>query len=420
MRILHVVTAFPRGPDDVIVPWLVELLVRLRAAGHEVEVFTSAYRGGGNTEFRGIPVHRFRYAPAGWEDLTHDEAAPDRMRRSVRYKLLPLWYVAGGVLGIWRLCRRRGGRYDVVHVHWPLPHALFGAAARAACGARLVTHWYGVELRWVQSSLRWLRWLVRWALRTSDAVVAISSYTAREIERFGAGGVPVRVIPYTTSVPPAAPGSRRPSPDGALRILFVGRLVERKGVTHLVEAVKRLPSDVVGRLEIVGDGPERPGLATQIERDGLDRRVALRGRLSDAELRAAYESADALVLPSVVDARSDTEGLGVVLLEAMSYGVPVIASALGGIPDIVRDGETGLLVPAADPEALAAALRRVAREPGLAARLGAAGAHRAATVFGWPAIMAQWEECYAAVTRRRTDTATPAAPTATPPRAGGR
>lgn len=425
MRILHVVTAFPRGPEDVIVPWLVELIVRQRAAGHEAEVFTSAYRGGGNTEFRGIPVHRFRYAPAGWEDLTHDEAAPDRMRRSLRYKLLPLWYVAGGMVGIWRLCRRRrgGGRYDIVHVHWPLPHALFGAVARAACGARLITHWYGVELRWVQSSLRWLRWLVRWALRASDAVVAISSYTAREIERLVAGGVSVRVIPYTTSVPPppgAAPGARRPSPDGGLRILFVGRLVERKGVTYLVEAVKRLPPDIAGRLDIVGEGPERPGLAAQIERDGLDRRVALRGRLSDAALRAAYQSADVLVLPSVVDARSDTEGLGVVLLEAMSYGVPVIASALGGIPDIVRDGETGLLVPAADPEALAAALRRVAREPGLAARLGAAGAHRAASVFGWPAIMAQWEECYAAVTGRRTDTATPAAAAATPPPAPGR
>jgi glycosyltransferase involved in cell wall biosynthesis len=418
MRILHVVTAFARGPEDVIVPWLVELIVRQRAAGHDAEVFTSAYRGGGNAEFRGIPVHRFRYAPARWEDLTHDEAAPDRMRRSLRHKLLPFSYVAGGMLAIRRLCRRR--RYDVVHVHWPVPHALFGAVARAAGGARLVTHWYGVELRWVQSSLWWLRWLARWALRTSDAVVAISSYTAREIERLGAGGVPVRTIPYTTSLAPGPPPARRPSPDGAFRILFVGRLVARKGVTHLVEAVRRLPPDIPVRLEIVGEGPERPRLAAQIARDGLEERVVLRGRLPDADLRAAYQAADVLVLPSVVDARSDTEGLGVVLLEAMSYGVPVIASALGGITDIVRDGETGLLVPGADPGALAAALRRVAEDKTLAARLGAAGAHRAATVFAWPAIMAQWDECYAAVTRRRTDTATRAAPTATPPRAGGR
>src|SRR2546426_800318 len=81
MRILHLVTAFPRAPDDVIVPWLVELLKRLQVAGHEVEVFTSSYRGAPDQVVSGIPVHRFRYFPRRWERLTHEEAAPDRMRR---------------------------------------------------------------------------------------------------------------------------------------------------------------------------------------------------------------------------------------------------------------------------------------------------------------------------------------------------
>jgi glycosyltransferase involved in cell wall biosynthesis len=408
MRILHVVTAFPRGPEDVIVPWLVELIVRLRAAGHDVEVFTSAYRGGGNTEFRNIPVHRFRYAPARWEDLTHDEAAPDRMRRSLLYKLLPLPYVLGGMWAIWRLCRRT--RYDIVHVHWPVPHALFGWAA----GVPLVTSWYGVELRWVQSSLPWLRWFVRWALRISNAVVAISSYTAGEIARFAR--TPVRVIPYTLGFPPANT-PRLAARDGAFRILFVGRLVERKGVTHLVEAVRRLPG---ARLTVIGDGPERTSLEAQVARDGLGDRVTLRGRVSEAELREAYVASDALVLPSILDARGDTEGLGVVLLEAMSYGVPVIGSNLGGITDIVRDGETGLLVPPGDAALLAAALQRLASDRDLAKRLGEAGRKHVATAFGWPAIMAQWEECYAAAAGTRTGTATPAVPDATPPRVAGR
>ena len=415
MRILHVVTAFPRGPEDVIVPWLVELIVRLRAAGHEVEVFTSAYRGGGNAEFRGIPVHRFRYAPARWEDLTHDEAAPDRMRRSLLYKVLPLAYVAAGMWAIRRLARRR--RYDVVHVHWPVPHALFGWIARRSSGARLVSSWYGVELRWVQSSLPWLRWFVRWALRISDAVVAISSYTAGQIARFAR--TPVRVIPYTLGFPPTAT-KRVPAADGTLRILFVGRLVERKGVTHLVEAVGRLAPDLRARLSVVGDGPERVSLEAQIARDGLGDRVTLRGRVSEVELRDAYAAADVLVLPSILDARGDTEGLGVVLLEAMSYGVPVIGSDLGGITDIVRSGETGLLVPPADPAALAAALERLARGPALAARLGEAGRKHVAAAFGWPAIMAQWEECYAAAAGTRTGIATRAGAAATPPRAGAR
>lgn len=416
MRILHVVTAFPRGPEDVIAPWLVELIVRLRGAGHDVEVFTSAYRGGGNTEYRGIPVHRFRYAPAGWEDLTHDEAAPDRMRRSLRYKLLPLPYVLGGMWAIWRLTRRR---YDVVHVHWPVPHALFGWVARLFGRARIVSSWYGVELRWVQSSLPWLRWFVRWALKISDAVVAISSYTAGEIGRFAR--TPVRVIPYTLGFAP--PTAQRSPATGQFAILFVGRLVERKGVTHLVEAVRRLPAGLHPRLTVIGDGPERASLEAQIARDDLGDRVTVRGRVSEAELREAYAASNVLVLPSILDARGDTEGLGVVLLEAMSYGVPVIGSDLGGITDIVQNGETGLLVPPGDPDALAAALTRIAQDGGLARRLGEAGRKHVATVFGWPAIMAQWEECYAsaaAAAGTRTGTARPAGPTATLPPATGR
>jgi glycosyltransferase involved in cell wall biosynthesis len=393
VRILHVVTAFPRYEGDVIAPWLVELLKRLRAAGHDLEVFCSAYRGGGGDRYEGFPVHRFRYFPARWEDLTHDEAAPDRMRRSWRYALMPACYVLAGLIGIWRLCRRR--RYDIVHVHWPMPHALFGAVARATCGARLVTLWYGVELRWVQSSLPWLRWLVRWALRTSDQVVAISSYTAQEIARLVA--IPVRVIPYTTGVPEVvASQPAAPLGAGAFRILFVGRLVERKGVAGLVEAVDRLPPALDARLEIVGDGPERAKLGALIRERRLEDRVVLRGRVSGAELGAAYAAAHVVVLPSILDSRSDTEGLGVVLLEAMSHGVPVIGSRVGGIPDIIVDGETGLLVAPGDPTALAAALQRLAEDRGLAARLGAAGRAHVRTHFSWESIVAAWEACYAA------------------------
>ena len=413
MRILHVLTAFPRSKDDVIVPWLVALLKRLKAEGHEVEVFTSAYKGGGNDTFEGIPVHRFRYFVARWEDLTHDEATPDRMRRSLRYKLLPLFYVFGGLLGIRRLARRR--QYDIIHVHWPVPHALFGWMGRRASRVRprVVTTWYGVELRWVQSSLPWLRGFVRWALRISDAVVAISSYTAREIARFA--NAPVVVIPYT--LPFAETESKARQHDGSgFQVLFVGRLVERKGVKHLVEAVRRMPAELGARLVIIGDGPERAALERGIRDSGLGTRVETRGRVSDEELRATYASSDVLVLPSILDARGDTEGLGVVLLEAMSYGVPVVASDIGGITDIVEHDTSGLLVPPGDPAALAQALERLARDPALASRLGSVGERRVRSAFGWPEIMAKWQRLYGALARTQTDTASGAVPGATPSR----
>jgi len=399
MRILHVVTAFPRFPNDIIAPWLVELLKRFQAAGHEVEVFAPAYRGGGNREVDGIPLHRFRYFPARWEDLTHDQGTPDRVRRSLRYKIMPLFYAVGGMLAIWRLCRRRS--YDIVHVHWPVPHALFGWAARRACGAAMVTLWYGVELRWVKSRLPWLKAFLRWALKTSDQVVAISSATAREIAELG--HKPVRVIPYAVgfaAAPPPAdlPTRRGPAAGEPFVVLFVGNLIERKGVRYLIDAVHRLSRRVPTRLLILGkgEGVERSRLEEQVKSLGLEDRVEMPGRVPEPQLHRAFARAHVLVLPSIVDARGDTEGLGVVLLEAMSYRLPVIASNVGGITDIVADGKTGLLVPPADPAALAGALERLATDTALAEQLAEAGRQYVEEHFSWPAILEEWQSCYAA------------------------
>src|SRR5262245_9010929 len=388
MRILHVVTAFPRGPDDPITPWLVELLQRLRAAGHDVEVFTSAYKGSPDQTFAGIPVHRFRYFLRRWENLTHEETAPDRMRRSLLYRVLPLFFVAAGMLAIWRLARRRV--YDIIHVHWPLPLALLGWAAQRAHHAPIVTTFYGVELRWVKNVLKPFKRFLRWAARRSAKVVAISSYTANELRELV--DVPIDVIPYTASLPPPpyslhAPGAPPPT------ILFVGRLVERKGVSYLIDALGRL-KERDAQLVIVGDGPERSRLEALSRQNGLVNRVAFRGKVSDDELQQAYQRANVFVLPSVLDARGDTEGLGVVLLEAMNYGVPVVASRIGGIVDIVADRESGLLVPAGDPVALAQALDQVLASPDLAGRLGDAGRRRLREAVSWDAIVARYVALY--------------------------
>ncbi|HET9384124.1 MAG TPA: glycosyltransferase family 4 protein [Gemmatimonadales bacterium] len=385
MRILHVVTAFPRGPDDPITPWLVELLQRLRAAGHDVEVITSAYKGSPDETFAGIPVHRFRYFFRRWENLTHEETAPDRMRRSLLYRVMPLCFVLGGMRAIRRLTNRR--QYDVIHVHWPLPLALLGWAAQRRGRPPIVTTFYGAELR-----LGFRRFLA-WAARRAARVIAISSYTAAALREIA--NVPIAVIPYAASLPPARPKTDADR-EHVPTVLFVGRLVERKGVTHLVEAVAQL-ADRRARLVIVGDGPERPRLEARARELGIAHRVEFRGRISDADLRTAYQRAGVFVLPAVLDSRGDTEGLGVVLLEAMNYGVPVIASNIGGIVDIVVDQETGLLVPPGDAAALASALDSVLRDPARSRRLGEAGRRRLAEQFSWDAILAKMESVYRSV-----------------------
>jgi glycosyltransferase involved in cell wall biosynthesis len=371
------------------VPWLVELLKRLRAQDVDVEVLTSSYRGLGDQSFEGIPVHRFRYFPARWENLTHDEAAPDRMRRSLLYKLAPAFFVLFGVIAAWRLARRR--RYDIIHIHWPLPLALLGWAAARASGAPRVTLFYGVELRLVARAFPALRGFLRWAIRRSERVVAISRYTADEVRALVARDV--EVIPYTYELA-AAPQRVDREEVREPTILFVGRLVERKGVPVLVDAVAELRGETPARLVIVGDGPERAAIERRAAERGIADAVEVRGQVSDEALLGAYAGADVFVLPAIVDSRGDTEGLGVVLLEAMNFGLPVVGSAVGGILDIVVPGESGMLVPPGDSAALADALRRLLGDPALARRLGDAGRERVRTHFSWARIVSRWIQLY--------------------------
>lgn len=401
MRVVHVATAFPRHDEDPITPWLVELIRRQRDAGLDASVLAPAYRGGPTEEPTGIPVHRFRYAPAPLEKLTHDETVPDRLRRSPAYGLLVPPYLAAGARAAWRLGRRE--RPDVVHVHWPMPHAVLGAALRRGAGGRtaMVCSYYSVEIHWVRARLRPLVPFLRWSARTADAVTAISRSTADGVR--AVVDRPVTIIPYGAAIeddggpPPREALSGDAPGDGAsrpVRLLFVGRLVERKGVEVLVRALAEGGFSRPVELDVVGAGEWEPNIRQAVAETGTGDRVRLLGRVSDEDLRRAYEECDIFVLPAVRDAKGDTEGLGVVLLEAMRFERPVVASAIGGITDIVEDGETGLAVPAGDAGALAAALRRLIDDPEAARALGRRGRRHAAEAFGWDAVVDRTTDVY--------------------------
>lgn len=392
MKVLSLVTAYPRDPSDVITPWLVETIHRLGERGISVEVLAPAYRGLGSQVVEGVRVHRFRYAPAPWETLTHDQTAPDRIRERPLFLGLVPSYVAAGSLAAARLAR--SGGFSLLHAFWPLPHGLLGLAAKRASGVPLVSTFFGVELTWMEADLPFLAPVLRRIVRGSDAVTVISSYTGGRLRRLVPGVEPV-VIPFGATVEPrAAASSPERAPGAPLELLFVGRLVERKGVRVLLEALARLEPEPPVRLRVVGDGPERPALEALAERLGVADRVEFAGFVPREALEEGFARCDAFVLPAVVDAKGDTEGLGVVLLEAMSYARPVVASAAGGIVDIVRDGRNGLLVPPGDAAALAEAVRTLRDHPERARELGARGRRDAAEGFSWPTIVDRLEAVY--------------------------
>ncbi|MGL6279583.1 MAG: glycosyltransferase [Gaiella sp.] len=217
--------------------------------------------------------------------------------------------------------------------------------------------------------------------RLADVNIAISAGLARyleETEGFAPGTF--EIIHYGIEV-----GEEPPPPPAAPHLALVGRLIPIKGHLDLFEALTKV--DVPGLvLEVVGEGPLRAELEADVVRRRLEGCVRFLGRIAPAQ--PALERAALVVVPS------HGEGFGMVALEAMERGRAVIASAVGGLPEIVEDGVTGLLVPPHDPAALATAIAALARDPARCAAMGRAGRRRALERFSQERCAAATEALY--------------------------
>jgi glycosyltransferase involved in cell wall biosynthesis len=224
-------------------------------------------------------------------------------------------------------------------------------------------------------------WVERGALRRADAVVVLTGRTAAAVREDGVPAGRVSTIPsgfdpslFTGDAGDVFPAVGRP------RIGYVGRLAPQKSPGTLVEAFGRMREEAA--LVVVGDGPDRALVHRLAATSPAVDRITLAGFVEHGRVPAVLASLDVLVLPSAY------EEMGSVLTEAMAAGLPVVASDVGGIPEVVRHGETGLLVPPGDVGALAAALDLLAGDPVLRARL-AAGARARSADYGWPALAAR-------------------------------
>lgn len=397
MKVLFVTSTFPRFPGDAEVPWLLELALVLRERGVALEVLAPTYAGLSSHEVFGIPVHRYRYWNKKREVVTHGAGAMNKMPGRGDLLLPAFSLVGAGMAAAARLSRRN--RYDIVHSHWPLPMGLPARAASWAAKERpgLVATFHGAEVALAKRKSHY-RPVLGWIARDLDVAISNSRSTAATVKKLT--GVSSSVIPFG---PPrgAVDLNRRPEDEagseGLPMVLAVGRMIERKGFPTLVRAARRLRGKA--EVVIVGGGEFEPVIRREVERLDASDVIRLAGRVESTELSSLYARCAVFCLPATVDSRGETEGLGVVLIEAMSHGKPVVASDLGGIPEAVEDGKTGLLVPPDDPDALADALLGVVEDPPLARRFGEAGRERAKRLFSWESIADRHLAIYEAAVR---------------------
>ncbi|MGD0250595.1 MAG: glycosyltransferase family 4 protein [Thermoplasmata archaeon] len=287
-------------------------------------------------------------------------------------------------------------RFDVMHAHsfgrFPL---WAGQLARGLRGIPLIVTPHSDPGSATTLARRWSRFVARTAVRGADRTVALSRREAAWLSELGVPPERIRVIPPGIDL---GEFERLPRVDRDPRgpiVLFVGRLYsEQKGLVPLVRAMARLPAETRPLLRLVGDdwGGREPALALARSLGLADRVVAL-GAVTREELLQEYAAADLFVLPSLFDS------FPVVLLEAMAAGLPVVATCVGGVPEIVQEGRTGLLVPPGDSLALAEAMRVVLDDPGLRSRWGSEGRQRAAR-FAWSNVVPGYARLFAEVARR--------------------
>ncbi len=273
-----------------------------------------------------------------------------------------------------REMRRRG--VERVHAHWATHSALTAWAIHRLAGIpySFTAHADDIFVR---------RPMLAEKVREADFVVTISEFNRRTLLRqLGDWAAPrLRVIHCGVDTRAFSPA---PQPPDArpFRILSVGRLEEKKGHRHLLEACRELrASGLELYCSIVGDGRERERLERLRQSLGLEDCVELLGEQPRDRIRSLLEGARVFVLPSVTAPSGRADGIPVALMEAMAMERPVVSTRISGIPELVRDGESGLLVEPGDARALARALRRLCGDPALAARLARAGRRRVCEDF---------------------------------------
>ena len=298
---------------------------------------------------RGDGVEVDVVAPGAFRDF--GLAYGDGMTANVRRRP---WALPPMLASMARAVRRAARDADLVHAFW-LPNAAVALAARKPVVVTLP----GTDMELARRAPR----PAAWALRRVRVALPVAEAFAEQARKLGARDV--RVIPTGLDLPPD-PGEPAEPPE----VLYAGRLSEEKGVEELAEVAAGLD------LLVAGDGPLR-ALFPQA-----------RGMLPKQELYALMERASVVVCPSRRD------GLPVVCAEAMAHARPVVASAVGGLPDLVRDGKTGLLVPPRDPAALRAAIDRLLADVDLRRRLGRAARERVAELCGWDRVLDRTIQAY--------------------------
>lgn len=388
--LLVTTSTFPRWEGDSEPRFVYDLSQRLTTAFNVVVLAPHAAGAADKEIWHGMHIYRYRYAPTNLETLAYAGGISANLKQH-RWKvaLLPLFF-----LGQWLALRKLLKQYPItsIHAHWLLPQGL--VAAIALWGKKqapsLVCTSHGGDLFGLRGRISTT--LKRWVVSRCQALTVVSHAMLPALHALtDTNPPPISVIPMGTDLTHTFISNpyitRLPN-----RLLFVGRLVEKKGLTYLLQAFTQLlPNQPDLELVIVGSGTLQAELMAQAKQLGIAQRVDFKGRLTHHELVGLYQSVTLAVFPFIQAKDGDMEGLGLVMVEAMGCGCPVIASDLPAVRDVIRHGETGWLVETADSSALANAIQILLTQTATRQQLSTQALQNAQNTFDWKTISQNYQ-----------------------------
>ena len=361
MKILSLSTTYPESlnsPKAKFVHLLNKELVKL---GAEVTTIVPHSKESSTKQvIDGVMIKRFRYLPENLELNTQSIAEAVRQSKLGIVKILLITITL--FFSTISECIRK--KPDIIHGHWAFPGGYVASLAAKIFSIKYVVSIHGGEIPLLKK-FKILQKPVIKCLNKSSYVIVNSNYSKNEFEKMGVQKEKIVLIYPTPNFVKHISDSKHLQnfrkkivPDDSKIILFCGRLTERKGVEYLIKAISEIKDKNI-HLVIAGGGGQENNLKQLTSSLHLNDRVTFFGRATDSELGLLHDIGDVFVCPSIIDSQGETEGLGLVIPEAMESKMPVIGTSVGGIPDIIKHEINGILVNEKDPISIARAIERI-------------------------------------------------------------
>ena len=401
MRILMVTSSYPRFEGDTIAPFIRYIAKNIAANGHIIDLLMPYNPVMKLPEDKGINYHIYKYAPIkSWNIWGYAASLRADIKVKKRVYLLIPSVAISTFFHLMHLTRRNN--YDILHVHWVLPN---GPVAALIAGIRrlpLVISLHGSDV-FMAARGRFYSFLAGSCFKRASWITACSDDLRWRAIKLGASEERIETIPYGVDLDRFKADSTTRDfvieqlkiPSEAKIIFTAGRLVYKKGFEYLIRALPQVLgfSDNV-RLVIAGEGDLKDELIQLSRSLGVSQYVIFPGSLQHHIIPKFYSASDMIVVPSIIDQWGNVDGLPNVLMEAMASGKPIVASRIAGIPQVVHQGENGLLVEEKNPHQLAEAIIKVLKSRRLSQKLGQQAREKCRQNFDWKLIAKRFLQGY--------------------------